>query len=205
MTKTEMVSPDQASSLQQAVNTISERLDNVTVQVTQDYSSRIQQLNASLSESTTALETFLLNVLVDQNHPVTSCSALPLSFPSGYYWVSNSNGSAVRVYCDMARSCDGVTGGWLRVAELDMTNSSHQCPSGLRQRTEPNLRTCVRDPSAAGCSSVMFSTSSINYMSVCGRVITYQYGSTDAFNGGLIDVIYVDGVSLTHGSPKEHI
>jgi len=41
--------------------------------------------------------------------------ASPLSFypnaSSDYYWVWSSNGSAVRVYCDMTRSCGGVTGG----------------------------------------------------------------------------------------------
>ena len=53
-----------------------------------------------------------------------SCGALPLLCPSEYYWVKTSNGSAVRVYCDMTRSCGGVTGGWLRVDYLDKTNSN---------------------------------------------------------------------------------
>ena len=51
---------------------------------------------------------------------VLSCAALPPFSPSGYYWVRASNGSTVRVYCDMTRSCGGVTGGWMRVAELDI-------------------------------------------------------------------------------------
>ena len=45
-----------------------------------------------------------------------------------------SDGSAVSAYCDMTLLCGGVTGGWVRVAELDMTNSSHQCPSGMSHR-----------------------------------------------------------------------
>ena len=58
----------------------------------------------------------------------------------------------MRVYCDMTRSCGGVTGGWMRVAELDMTGSSQQCPSGLRLRTDSNVRSCgiISSP---GCSS----------------------------------------------------
>ena len=110
-----------------------------------------------------------------------SCAALPPSSPSGYYWVRASNGSAVRVYCDMTRSCGGVTGGWTRVAELDMTNSSHQCPSGLRQRTDSNIRTCVRNTDSPGCSAVQYSTANIHYSRVCGKVIAYQYGTTNAF------------------------
>ena len=143
-------------------------------------------------------------------HPplvVTSCAALPPSSPSGYYWVRASNGSAVRVYCDMTRSCGGVTGGWMRVAELDMTNSSHQCPSGLRQRTDSNNRTCVRGSDSRGCSSVTFSSAILEYSRVCGKIIGYQYGTTDAFNTGTDDINehYVNGVSLTHGIPRRHI
>ena len=47
---------------------------------------------------------------------------------------------------------------------------------------------------------------------MCGRVIGYQFGSTDAFhsyykNRALFIVShYVDGVSVTHGrSPRKHI
>ena len=47
---------------------------------------------------------------------VPSCAALPPFSLSGYYWVMTSYGSTVRVYCDMTRSCGGVTGGWMRVA-----------------------------------------------------------------------------------------
>ena len=43
---------------------------------------------------------------------------------------------------------------------------------------------------------------------VCGRVIGYQVGSTDAFNMQLnytIDDAYLDGVSITYGEPRMHI
>ena len=157
---------------------------------------KIQQINAILAG-------------LHPSFPATSCAALPPIFPSGYYWVRASNGSAVRVYCDMTRSCGGVTGGWMRVAELDMTNSSHQCPSGLRQRTDSNIRTCVRDSDSPGCSSVTFSSATLEYSRVCGKVIGYQSGTADTFAGHsnpTIDTNYLDGVSLTHGNnPREHI
>ena len=157
---------------------------------------KIQQINASLAG-------------LHPSFPTTSCAALPPSSPSGYYWVRASNGFAVRVYCDMTRSCGGVTGGWMRVAELDMTNSSHQCPSGLRQRNDSNNRTCVRDSDSPGCSSVTFSSATLEYSRVCGKVIAYQSGTADTFAGHsnpTIDTNYLDGVSLTHGNnPREHI
>ena len=46
---------------------------------------------------------------------------------------------------------------------------------------------------------------------VCGQVIGYQFGGTDAFNRGSgtnlneITLAYVDGVSLTHGNFSTHI
>ena len=143
-------------------------------------------------------------------YPAASCAALPPYSPSDYYWVRVSNGSAVSVYCDITLSCGGVTGGWMRVAELDMTNSSYQCPSGLRQRNDYGKRTCVPNSDNATCSSVTFLVNALDYSKVCGRIIGYQYSSTNAFDGNRnternIDTYYVDGVSLTHGNPRQHI
>ena len=141
--------------------------------------------------------------------PASSCAALLSTTPSGYYWVSASNGSAVRVYCDMTRSCGGVTGGWARVGYLNMTDSSHhaQCPSGFTEHSDSNIRTCRRMDASSGCGSVMMDVP-YQYSRVCGRVRAYQVNTTNAFHGRSspsIDSAYVDGVSLTHGSPKQHI
>ena len=137
--------------------------------------------------------------------PATSCAELRSSSPSGYYWVRASNGSAVRVYCDMTLSCGGVTGGWMRVAELNTINSREQCPDGFMVRADGRCGALNVD----GCSSVFFSTQKINYTNVCGRITAYQVGTTNAFGGKsnpTIDSNYVDGVSLTHGSStKQHI
>ena len=95
----------------------------------------------------------------------------------------------------------------MRVAELDMTNSSHQCPSGLTQHNDSNIRTCRRMESSGGCSSVMINIP-YSYSRVCGRVIAYQVGNTDAFalrSNTTLEDDYVDGVSLTHGEPRQHV
>ena len=164
-------------------------------QFSREYKMAVQFLNDSITEAIDILQS-------------SSCAALPPSSPSDYYWVRASNGSAVRVYCDMTRSCGGVTGGWMRVAELDMTNSSHQCPSGLTLRTESdsNIRACVT-ASTVGCVSIPIDIP-YSYSRVCGRVIAYQVGATNAFHhygSSSIDDVYVDGVSLTHGNPRQHI
>ena len=57
----------------------------------------------------------------------------------------------------------------------------------------------------------MFPTQGTQYSQVCGRVIGYEVEAPQAsrhFNDGrprIIDGPYVDGVSLTHGSPRQHI
>ena len=188
-----------------------------------EFSALIQQLNVSLNnhfiQSFSAINEKIqsLNVSIDSvnssigsgQHPnvaADSCAALPPSSPSGYYWIRSFKGFAVRVYCDMARSCGGITGGWMRVAELDMRNSSQHCPSGLTQRNDPGLRTCVKSTQSRGCSSLdNFAPSNIYYSKVCGKIIAYQFGTTDAFNHGNINSDYVDGFSLTHGNPRQHI
>ena len=110
----------------------------------------------------------------------TACSDLAPSCPSGYYWVRASNGSVVRVYCDMTLSCGGVTGGWMRVAELNMTDSSQQCPSNLVERDVTGIRHCR--VSTVPCTSVAnYTTTITSYSSVCGSIKAYQVGSTDAF------------------------
>ena len=131
-----------------------------------------------------------------------SCSALSPSSPSGYYWVVASNGSVVHVYCDMTLSYGGVTGGWTRVAELNMTDTSQQCPSNFVERNSNNIRRC----------ETMNAAQNIDYRKVCGRITGYQVGTTNAFreyyhysNIITINSTYVDGISLTHGNPRQHI
>ena len=103
-------------------------------------------------------------------------------------------------------SCGGSTG-WRRVAYLNMSNPSQQCPSVWREYTTP-FRVCGRrSASSASCEGLTYSTGSEQYGQVCGRIIGYQLGSPDSFRGSSLSVntYYVDGVSLTYGSPRQHI
>ncbi len=146
------------------------------------------------------------------NNPANSCSDIPQDRPSGEYWIAT--GSPVQVYCDMNRtSCScNTAGGWMRVANLDMTDPNQNCPEGLRlvTRTEPPLHTCGRE--GPGCTSTTYSTYGVEYSKVCGRIIAYQNNTLDAFTPYFINIslsiddVYVDGVSLTYGqSPRQHI
>ena len=106
-------------------------------------------------------------------------------------------------------SCGGH--GWRRVVYLDMTDNSTTCPSGW-QLTGYSKRTCGRvSTGPRTCDSATFPVSGGEYTRVCGRIKAYQWGGTVAFwsyHRGLrttIDGAYVDGVSVTHGSPQQHI
>ena len=209
----------QSNNIQQLNTSIEMQLStlhNQTQQLSDSNTMLQQQLSTlhnqtqQLSDSNTMLQQLLDTALFAGQlsiYPAASCAALPPSSPSGYYWVSTSNDSPTLVYCSM--SCGTLTGGWMRVEFLDMTNSSHQCPSVLMERNDsPNIRTCVRNEASRGCSSVELSTANTQYSTVCGRITAYQVGTTDDFRlrtNSNINSAYVDGVSLTHGNPRQHI
>ena len=145
--------------------------------------------------------------------PVHSCQAIHMlqpSFTSGYYWVSSSNGSSVRVYCDMTKSCGTVTGGLTRVAILNNETRRQLCTDNFTT-TDENTR-CVRSTEDAGCSTIVFPVMNIPYSHICGTVQAFWFGTPDGFTGSerssttTINDNYVDGISLTYGtSNKTHI
>ena len=146
--------------------------------------------------------------------PASSCKEIlqlaPQS-PSGLYWIRGTDNGPKHMYCDMERSCKGVAGGWMRLASIDMTDTSSNCPSGLRTITSPR-RLCAKNIDGAGCSSIVFLVQGVKYSRVSGKIIGYQHKSPDAFwpynhrGQTTIDSHYVDGISLTHGtSPRKHI
>ena len=103
-------------------------------------------------------------------------------------------------------SCGGSTG-WRRVAYLNMSDPSQQCPSVWQEITTPH-RVCGRRSTSGSCEGLTYSTGSEQYDQVCGRIIGYQIGTPDAFFYGpsrSINSVYVEGVSVTRGSPRQHI
>ncbi len=128
------------------------------------------------------------------SHPASSCKEIheyDKSTPSGNYWLRASNGTAIKIHCDMTWTCGGVTGGWMKIAKLDMTNLVHQCPETLSAHVQSGKRICARKNDAAGCTSVSYPTHGVGYNEVCGKVIGYQFYTVDgAYN---IQSVSVDG------------
>ena len=98
--------------------------------------------------------------------------------------------------------CGGSTG-WRRVVYLNMSDPSQHCPSAWREITTPH-RTCGRR-SGFNCEGVTYSTGSEQYDQVCGRIIGYQLGHIDSIYGSSINSNYLDGISVTHGFPRQHV
>ena len=119
-----------------------------------------------------------------------------------------------RIYNGPPCSC-GNRGEWTRIAFLNMTDPSQQCPTNWGLITSP-VRACGRSTIGGEnintCDSVLFPSNGRSYSHVCGRIIGYQKGSPDAFylsiraNPGL-ESAYIDGISLTHGAAgsRRHI
>ena len=149
------------------------------------------------------------------NNPATSCKEIldcDSTAPSGYYWVNTTTGP-LQVYCQMdTNNCGDITAGWMRAAYIDMTNENNTCPQGLNYTVASSTRLCTRPRTSLidHCASVTFPTHGVAYTQVCGRARGYQFGSTLGFNryrfvGETIDNAYASGLSVTYGSPRNHI
>ncbi len=149
-------------------------------------------------------------------NPVESCKDVPRFKGSGEYFIQPkcSNDGPFKVYCDMdsEERFPDTQGGWMKVANLDMTDLNQTCPDGfapITRNTKPK-RLCGRPSTvSAGCVSVVFPVHGAGYSQVCGRVKAYQYASPDAFYRSQyvhLDSNYLDGVSITHGKePRSHV
>ena len=179
-----------------------EAQQNLAVETLQSYAQSVKQ---ELSGKLLKLNDKLLRLTI---HPTNSCQHLPSGSSSGYYHVATSSG-VTHVYCNTnLKSCScNTTGAWMRVANIDMTDPTQDCPKDFRliQRTRPPLRTCGRPNDR--CVSTTFPVHGIPYSRICGKIVGYQLGLPEAFQQGRsIDDQYVAGVSLTHGqSPRQHI
>ena len=147
----------------------------------------------------------------------TSCKQIKYekpNSPSGFYLLVTANGIGLYyTYCNMEELC-GSGGGWTRLAYLNMSDSTVNCPSGFRLYQSGSVRACGRPVTSSGsCVSVEFSFNGTSYSQVCGRVTGYQYYTPDAVdnyfvpnsNHNDLNSYYVDGVSITHGSPRHHV
>ena len=183
----------QLAHLQTSLNSTHYKLDSLTA-TTAQLSSDHQQIQANISdvecldtEQSLELHQNLQNNITHQLEKIQD----DVLFIRGPY------------------TCGG-TGGWRRCIYLDMTDPSTTCPSGWKL-TEYSKRTCGRATDGYNCASATFPVRGGEYNRICGRIRSYQWGSPDALAAHhsqpptTIGSPYVDGVSVTHGTPRNHI
>ena len=151
------------------------------------------------------------------DNPADSCRAIldcNPSAPSGYYWISNGSGvlpeNSTSVYCYMEADKCGVRG-VMRVANIDMRNTSVNCPAPLTQyELDSGRRLCAStNTTPTTCDSVIFPTHHFSYSHVCGRAVGFSFHHPCGFWYGhaTIEDTYVSGLSITYGpqSERKHI
>uniref|UniRef100_A0A1X7V866 Fibrinogen C-terminal domain-containing protein n=1 Tax=Amphimedon queenslandica TaxID=400682 RepID=A0A1X7V866_AMPQE len=166
---------------------------------------------AGVADSILLVAQELLELHNDSSALPTSCKQIkeqqPNS-PSGVYILAATDGtSTYNTYCNMGQLC-GSGGGWTRLAYLDMSDSTQSCPSGFRLYQSGSVRACGRPVSSVGsCVSVQYPSNGLRYSQICGQVLGYQFGSTNAIGVSTTNInsYYVDGVSITRGSPRQHV
>ena len=159
----------------------------------------------ALLQSTTVAQLYLTPTTIEQADPM-SCSSL-----EERELILRNVANTVRyllqkILADMDRkqvpACG--EGKWHLVAHVNMSDPMQQCPTTWREYSAP-ARACGRPEGGRGCASHTFSVDGIEYSKVCGRIIAYQYANPDAFHSRSIDDFYIDGISMTHGMPRNHI
>ena len=145
---------------------------------------------------------------VSKANPGVSCNEIYQRNPTSrgnvhQYWIKTNEG-LFNVTCNMKLKCGGVEGGWMQVVDVDM-NRDNSCP-GIWQKVTIPRRLCLGSV-AAGCAPAHFYVKGVSYGHICGQAKGYQKGTPDAFtpNSQSIDSVYVDGISISLGSPRKHV
>ena len=178
------------ASTERSINQVSMQLNMTNGTVI----SALNQLNitrSNISDITTELNEAKSNTISVQ----TQVDILQTQVASLLPQVSDLQ---LQVYCG--------PGEWRQVAYLNMGDPTQQCPSAWRECNTSGVRACGRPSTNGGsCAATTYSIN-FQYRRVCGRVVGYQLGSTDGFyRSGNINQQYVDGISITRGSPREHV
>ena len=186
------------------------RIEN-ELQLIPDVLQRLQNDISSLQADTQITEQQLNKTLSNGLSPelaIRSCASLPPYYEPGLYYISSTRGYPIQLSCNATFECNGIAGGWMKVADFDYRDYREQCPPNGRELIISNQRGCLITNSGRGCHSFLTFGLGVQYSEVCGRIIGYQRGAPDAFRTSLgidIDGDYVDGISLTYGHPRQHI
>jgi len=154
---------------------------------------------------------------LDVDHPGASCDDIYKHNPysrgkSGHYLVKADDLFLTKCemkiedkYEEQEDNCNETQ--WITIADIDVSKGD-ECPEGWVNSTVNGVEFCRAPSDSSGCYSAVFPVNT-GYHKVRGFVRGYQKGSTDSFDSrrGVrsINDMYVDGVSITMGSPRKHL
>ena len=176
----------------------------------------LEQTLSGIKKDVDSLFTHIDNISVSlciDSSLVSSCLDVKQRCPqckNGVYEIGTDSNNVKFAYCALENStyCN-VTGPWVKLASWNISEAGSFCPSGLQLFADGTVSSCgIQNETSPSCQSLPLFSSPVPYTQVCGRMRGYQKGSTDAFWDRLsssIDGPYVDGVSITRGSPRQHI
>ena len=206
---------DRIQIVERGMSDQGERLFNQTSALVSQLADRQEPLYHNLSNEVSSVCSIVRDDPPTQDYtteppaPPTSTTGAPTGSPTSTTGSLTSTASATESVTSATESpteegysCGG-TSGWRRVAFLNMTDPTHQCPSGW-QLTGYSKRTCGRNSTSGGtCDSATFPTGGQDYSRVCGQVVAYQFDIVSAFYCSTMNIesMYVNGLSITHGSP----
>ena len=120
---------------------------------------------------------------------------------------SNLKADIHQILLSIDSPCGGV--GWSPVVSLDLGPGPSPNMSSPWARSDTPERSCVPPNNLDNCQGLSFPVSGLTYNHVCGRIVGYAVNTPDAFadfnEHNDIDFPYLDGVSVTYGSPRQHI
>jgi len=175
--------------------------------MTTDYNTIIALVFFSSSVMATEQNATCTRYGFDVDNPGVSCADIYDNNPashgkSGYYIVKTDH--IHTVYCDMELECGGHKGGWMKIADYNM-NKGDDCPKGWNKTIANSFNICRPPSDSPGCYPTEFSVHNVGYNKICGKIEGYQKGATDGLRESSIDSTYVDGISITLGSPRKHV
>ena len=197
-------------------------INQISTQLTTTNGTVISALNQLDTRSTTELKVAKSNITTVQtsinqistqltmtngniSHITTELNTAKRNAISVQTQVDNLQTQVASIQTQLSQIHPCGPGEWRRVAYLNMRDPTQQCPSAWRLYNTGEVRACGRlSRSGGSCPATTYSID-IQYRRVCGRVVGYQYGSPDGFLTGNINQRYVDGVSITRGSPRDHV
>ena len=127
-------------------NKLKSLVKKLTITV-ESQSKQITKISSQLDHLNQAVRNITGPLIGDENpfspllHSCEEIKSKWPSSPSDYYIIADNHGHARHVYCYMEELCNS-TGGWIRVAYLNMTDSSEKCPDGFRLYNGSGVRAC---------------------------------------------------------------